>query len=70
LLGGALLHLRTAAPDELQLAIQLAQAMHQCGAVIVSTHFACDEVDGHSSVVAAVSAAQSHVMQATRLPLQ
>src|SRR5207248_1482237 len=46
LLAGALLHLRTAAPDELQLAIQLAQAMHQCGAVIVSAHLAGDEVDG------------------------
>jgi hypothetical protein len=38
--------------------------------VIVSAHLAGNEIDGHSSVVAAVSAAKSHAMQAARLPLQ
>src|SRR5439155_4707757 len=70
LLAGHLPHLRTSAADELQIGIQLAQAAHQRNAVIVSAHFAGDEVDGHSSVVAAVPAAKPGVMQAIRLPLQ
>src|SRR5205807_894636 len=40
-------HLRAAAPNELQLGLQLTQGTHQCGAVIVGAHFAGDEVNGH-----------------------
>jgi len=38
--------------------------------VIVGAHFTGNEINGHSSVVAAVSAAKSNSPQATRLPLQ
>src|SRR2546429_7359986 len=45
LLAGDLLHLLTAAADEFQRRIQLSQAAHQRGAVIISADFACDKVD-------------------------
>jgi hypothetical protein len=38
--------------------------------VIIGTYFARDEIDGHSSVVSAMSAAQRNGMQVARLPLQ
>jgi len=38
--------------------------------VIIGAHFAGDEIDCHSYVVAAVPAARGNSMQAARLPLQ
>jgi hypothetical protein len=46
------------------------QSTHQCSAVVICAHLTRDEIDGHASVVAAVSAAKFRVMQAARLPPQ
>src|SRR5262249_19830832 len=68
--AGDLLHLRTAAPEELQFGIQFAQGTHQGGAVVVSDFFTGGEVNLTCFVVAAVWAATSGIIQATRLPIQ
>ena len=62
----------TTAPDELNRGIvrQLTQQTHQRSAMIVAARFARNEINDHSSVAPAVSAAKSKVMRAIRLRLQ
>ena len=69
-LPGDCSHLWTAAPYKIKIAIAPPQRRHQRGPVVVRARFARNEIDGHSSVAAAVPAAKSRATQAARLPLQ